>query len=360
MSSKTTRRGHAAPISVSSHETLTSDAERLEAGGYAPEHYVIDGPISTAVSSAGTVTYRFKAVRKHHDLAAFHNLANQSSKAPFKLDRDLDRAAVISLADMQIGKVGSRGGTAEALARCSRVRAKVIKRLRKSKPSLILLADVGDGMEGFESGGNPMFTNDLSLPEMLDLYACEVWLWVQELARIAPVIVTIVPSNHAAWRNGRQTLGNPGDDFGIYVHKQVEKLANASRIDATWVYPNGDFEDTVVVDVLGTKVGVVHGHQHGPGAAAAIAYWQKQTFGSQPLADCDIVVEGHYHHWWFEDVSETKVIMGSPTLDNGSDWYRNMVGRETKPGLLVFEITRDGGFDSESMVVIRDDQMLSD
>jgi hypothetical protein len=45
--------------------------------------------------------------------------------------------------------------------------------------------------------------------------------------------------------------------------------------------------------------------------------------------------------WWLQ----------APTLDNGSDWFRNLAGDDSDPGLLVFDLTADG-FELQSLAVL--------
>jgi hypothetical protein len=106
---------------------------------------------------------------------------------------------------------------------------------------------------------------------------------------------------------------------------------------------------------MGTKLGMVHGNQFAKNGA--INWWSKQQHGGQPVGSADILLTGHYHHlvvmptgrnphsgrskWWLQ----------APTLDNGSDWFRNSAGEDSDPGLLVFDITEEG-FDLQSLVVL--------
>lgn len=265
-----------------------------------------------------------------------------------------ERATVVVWADPQIGKTGSRGATKDLLRRSFLKRAALDRLLAHRAPSHAVLLDAGDGIEGFESGGNPMFLNDLSLSAQLDLYGTEMMEWIKTLHKHAPVKVAGVPSNHAAWRNGKQNLGKPGDDLGLFMHKQVRKVAEAADLAVEWVTPNV-WDESVAVDVHGTIIGLVHGNQFGPGQA--IAWWEKQAFGAQAVASADLLVTGHYHafgagvagrnpstgrqRWW----------LGAPTLDNASDWYRNVQGRDSDPGVLVFDITPDG-FDLSSLTIL--------
>ena len=134
------------------------------------------------------------------------------------------RGTVIVLADWQIGKTGRRGGTPELLARLEQARSAVYGELLQRSPAEILILDGGDGIEGFESGGNPMFTNDLSLPDQLDCYATEMLKFVKVAHQHSDKVqVGAVPSHHSAWRRGKRNLGHPAEDFGLFTHRQARR-----------------------------------------------------------------------------------------------------------------------------------------
>jgi len=265
-----------------------------------------------------------------------------------------DRATVIVWADPQIGKTGSRGGTAELIERSTIIRKKLDELLTDRNPSAILLADAGDGIEGFESGGNPMFTNDLSLSGQLDTYGTELFEYINLAHKHAEVTVAGIPSNHAAWRCGKQNLGRPSDDLGLFMHKQVQKVTDAANMDVSWVRP-AEYDESVAVDFYGTRVGLVHGNQFGPGQA--VTWWQKQAFGAQAAATADVLVHGHYHSFSASVAGRNPVsgrqryCLGAPTLDNGSDWFRQVQGRDSDPGLMVFDVT-EAGFDLSSLTIL--------
>lgn len=287
------------------------------------------------------------------DLLALYAVGRTRKRRPFKLTREA-RTSVPVIADIQTGKVGSRGGTPELLDRLEEKRELLTAELRRRKPDSIFLPDINDLFENFESGGNPMFTNDLSLSQQMDVAATEVFKFVELAARFGPVKVAVVPSNHTAWRRGSQNLGAPGDDLGIFVHRQVEKVAKAAKLDVVWEYPE-HFNESMVVDVRGTRVGMVHGNQFRDGKANE--WWAKQTHGAQPVGAADILLTGHYHHLSIMPTGRnpysgrSKWHLGAPTLDNGSDWYRNYAGDDSDPGLLLFDIT-DNGFDLQSLTVL--------
>lgn len=264
------------------------------------------------------------------------------------------RATVVCLADWQLGKTGRRGGTADTLHRLAGTRDKLERLYDEREPGVILLFDLGDGIEGFESGGDPQFTNDLSLPDQLDAYSTEMFKFVSQAYAFAEVRVAAVPSNHSAWRRGKQNLGRPSDDFGLYVHKEVAKVSKAAGYEVEWVFPD-EYDESVAVDLNGTIVAGVHGNQFGPNKA--IDWWQGQAFGSQASTRADVLVTGHYHSFGAGVAGlnpfsgKERFWLGAPTVDNGSDWYRGLKGRDSLPGTLVFDVTEEG-FDLGSLTII--------
>lgn len=355
-----TGKGEAATGPV--RRMVSDERELLKLAGVDPDAFRIVGKVSqwTKTHHDREDTYSFlfsfesiTAAEDAIDLPALYAEGRRKPRARVKT-APTERHTVTVIADAQIGKVASRGGTPELLARLDEKREALDAEYKRRKPSGIFLPDINDLFENFESGGNPMFSNDLSLAQQMDVAATEVYKFVELAAKYAPVTVAVVPSNHTAWRRGAQNLGAPGDDLGIFVHRQVEKVAKAAGLDATWVYP-AHYDESMVVDVYGTHVGLCHGNQFRPGQAPA--WWAKQTHGAQPVGSADVLLSGHYHHltiiptgrsprtgrskWWIQ----------APTLDNGSDWFRNVAGDDSDPGLLVFDIT-DAGFDLQSLTVL--------
>lgn len=301
-------------------------------------------------------SYRAQFTRIRDDavnLPALYAEARRKPRARIKA-APVARTCVPVMSDPQIGKVASRGGTPELLERLDEKREKLAGELKRRRPDSIFFPDLNDLFENFESGGNPMFSNDLSLAQQMDVAATEVYKFVELFARFAPVKVAVVASNHTAWRRGAQNLGAPGDDLGIFVHKQVQKVAAAAKLDADWEFPE-HYNESMTVTVRDTIVGLCHGNQYRPGQAPA--WWAKQTHGGQPVGRADILLGGHYHHLNILPTGRnpytgrSKWFIQAPTLDNGSDWFRNTAGDDSDPGMLLFDIT-DDGFDLQSLTVL--------
>lgn len=276
------------------------------------------------------------------------------TKTPAPIRDNGNRTHVVSWADMQLGKVGSRGGTDALIRRLEQKRAALRAHFEKSGVTHSVFVDAGDPLEGFENVASQMFTNDVSLPDQTDLAAVEMWKTLALMAEYGPVDAVAVPSNHGAWRNGKQTLGKPCDDWGLAIQKRLKFQADLIGLPVTFHRP-AEWDESVALDVRGVRLGVHHGHQ--TAEDRMMDWWAGQQHGAQATADCDILLTGHYHHLRVQPSGRSKRTgrskwwLQSPTLDNGSDWFRNHAGDDSDPGLLVFDIT-DEGFDLSSLTIL--------
>ncbi|MGW2550117.1 hypothetical protein [Streptomyces sp. NPDC001635] len=260
-----------------------------------------------------------------------------------------DRALVVVYADAQAGKVGRDGGTPELIARIADRFDRLDDHIRDLKsvgraPTVAYWADAGDCVEGFENTTQQAFTNDLTLTEMIRVHRRVTFEGLDRLAgRFGRVVAATCGSNHGRVRRGKDAVGPPVDDWGIEVMSQVAD-AYARNQDAyghvSFVVPER-WRDTVSLDVAGTIVGLAHGHQY-PRPEKAGDWWRAQTFGRQPVADAQILITGHFHHFRAQQLGNGRLHIQAPTLDSGSDWYTVRSGEVSQQGLLVFSVTPDG------------------
>src|SRR5690606_39606309 len=265
------------------------------------------------------------------------------------------RTRVVVVSDAQVGKVDHRGGTQELLERIDSMLAALDDETKALPCDDAVVLDPGDLTEGFENTPQQGFTNDLSLPEQLR-YARVILTEIvtRTAARHERTRVATVPSNHGAWRKGKDRLGRPGDDFGIETHRAAaDALSLAGRDDVTWLLPDV-WEESLALQVRGAVIGLAHGHQVSRPDGIR-DWWAKQTHGGGPLAAATILLTGHYHHL---PVEPTGAIDGrarwrvqAPTLDNGSSWWRNgSGGSDDEPGLLTFTVDDDGRWDNLRLI----------
>lgn len=271
---------------------------------------------------------------------------------------DQYKTRVLVVSDMQIGKVDSRGGLREFLTRVSDLCAH-IEALPFVHSTLVL--DPGDLIEGFQNTASQPHTNDLSHPAMLKT-ARSVLTDVVEAARASTlpdggVTVATVPSNHSAWRQGKGYLGKPGDDYGLDVHRAVQSVFEYAEVDdVEWVFPETDYEESLALSVPSSpdiKIGLVHGHQSRAGKFND--WWKGQALGSKPLAGCHYAVSGHYHSFVFEPAGwldgRERYHIQAPPMDNGSAWWENLSGEQSRPGIVHFLIDESGDFSDLRLIV---------
>lgn len=260
-----------------------------------------------------------------------------------------NKSLVIAWSDLQVGKVDERGGTADLIERVLDKLSRLEAYARRSDCDSAYLIDVGDMLEGFENTASQSFTNDLSLPEQLRVCRRLFTEAALRLAKIFPrVICAGVPSNHGAWRKGKDYLGKAGDDFGIEVLTSVADAfaLNPSLNHVAFVVPESH-EETLALDLNGTILGIAHGHRAAKPDGVP-AWWGRQTHGGQPLASADILLTGHFHSLrvqtsgWSAHHDRAKYWIQAPSLDGGSSWYRHRAGEDSEPGLLTFIVDQDG------------------
>lgn len=331
----------------------------LKEHGHDPEKVEVVGNVRTSrwqrYDKEWLTSYRFhiRQRREAIDLPSLYNEVRKTRIRPRKLMTG-ESTAVCVWADPQFGKQDSRGGTIELLERLDEKREQLRGYLKDTGSSRGLFMDAGDGPESFENVASQAHLNDLSFPDQIDAYATETWKTQALMAGFFPLDSMIVPSNHAAWRNGKQILGKPGDDWGIHVHKRLQEKAQDKGAPIKYHFPN-IWDESLTLDIRGTNVGMHHGHQCSSGGAPK--WWAEQQHGGQPLATADILVTGHYHSfsamptgrnpftqrakWWLQ----------APTLDNGSSWYRNKAGADSDPGMLVF-VVDNKGLNLQSLTVL--------
>lgn len=276
-----------------------------------------------------------------------------------QVDRNPNRTLVVPFSDLQAGKVGSRGDSVALVERVLEKRDKLADYIDAQRCGDAVFLDGGDIVESFENTAQQGFTNDLSLPQQLDLAATLEQDFIALLASTHDrVRVAGVPSNHGAWRKGKDVLGRPGDDWGLFILKQIEKaysLHPGTYEHVDFIYP-GEWEKSLTLDIQGVGVGLVHGEDST--LARMPDWWAKQVHGASPLALADILITGHYHTLGLNPTGRSlftgkqKYWIAAPTLDNGSDWWANKTGSDSDPGLVAFVVDKEIGLDIQSFTVL--------
>lgn len=302
-----------------------------------------NGTAYTAPSTIQRWRYQFKVVlkstRADTDIAALMKEAKRlTRRTPI---RATGGTRVISMADFQVGKVDTLGGTEQLLERSELALADVIAEIKRTKPSQIVLVDAGDSTEGFESAPNAERTNDLQITEQIRVWRRILWRWTDATARLTDDLVVIgVDSNHCSVRRGKAKLGPSGDDWGIEVISQVADIAKINPLydHVRFVVPEAHQEHVLFTLADGKVLGVIHGHQ--VNRPDMLPDFLKRNSRSG-IGQADIVVCGHFHHLRTQAFGEGQFLFVSPTMDNGSSWFQYS-GERSDPGVLSFSVDENG------------------
>ena len=251
-------------------------------------------------------------------------------------------AYVVVLSDTQVGKIdgeGSEGIIKNVLHKTDLAVAR-LKELRKAGREIdtIYLPTLGDCIEGMNSqGGKHIWRTDLDLTAQIRVYRRLLLHMVKTFAPLADkVIVPCVPGNHdEAVRVGNSMATTYTDSFALDAASAVaDALADHPDYKhVSFVFPKYDTL-SVTLDMAGTVVGLIHGHQC---RGKAVEWWKNMAHGQQDIGEATLLLSGHYHHLKIEQ-SGRKTWMQVPALDGGSQWFENSTGQAAPAGMLTLTV----------------------
>lgn len=299
-------------------------------------------------------SYRFTFRRKTVGVNLPLLLAEAKKSVKLKPLKSVESKALVVLwSDLQVGKVDYRGDSKSLIERVALMQQRLTDQIKREKPSKVIFADMGDTVENFSNAANmaQLQSNDLSIMEQVDLATTFAWQTLKLIVKLVPeVTYASIGSNHCQWRVGGQTVGKATDDWGVYIGRQLARLAGELELPIKFLEPQ-PHDESLALDVFGDGVhilGLVHGHQvQRPEAIGD--WWRKQAFGRQPVSEATILCHGHFHHLRVTEMGSTTtggsrfVIMAS-TLDNGSGWYKKRSGEDSVPGLVTFVLEQGVDF----------------
>lgn len=262
-------------------------------------------------------------------------------------------AYVVVLADTQVGKIDG-GGSEQIIKNVLHKTDLAVARLKELRKSgrqidVVYLPQLGDCIEGFSSqGGKNIWRTDLDLTSQIRVYRRLLLHMVKAFAPLAEkVIVPCVPGNHdEAVRVGNSMATTYTDSFALDAASAVaDALADHPDYKhVSFTFPKYDTL-TITLDMCGTVVGLIHGHQC---RGKAVSWWANQSHGMQDIGQATLLLTGHYHHLKVEQ-SGAKTWVQAPALDGGSTWFQNSSGQAAPAGMLT--LTTGGGSWSDLLIL---------
>jgi hypothetical protein len=314
-----------------------------------------DGRKTGEMVSSWLNAYKYKAVKNALCVNLPALYAQVKDSRPRKKEpTPTGRTAVVCWADIQTGKTDHLGGVTELLDRLEEKRDALKDWLKSEKVDHVVVADVGDIVEGFDNVLSQTRTNGLSMQAQVDLAASEFWRTIKLCEKFGHTDVLSIPSNHCQWRRGKSLVGKPNDDWGLHINRQLERLNEEAGLDVDFYRPDNDYDEMMTFKIRGTALGLAHGHQ-AKNPAGIIPWWKNQKHDGRLL--CEVLLTGHFHYPSFRATGRDPVTgkssyhIQASTLDNGSAWVRNTMGEDGDPALTVFAIN-DDGFDHRSFALL--------
>lgn len=261
---------------------------------------------------------------------------------------------MLTIGDTQFGKAdgdGTPGTVARVASMLERLPERVaLLRDRGYQLDEVCVAWLGDLVENVDGHyAQQGFTTDLNLTQQVEL-ATDTYLEANaQLARLFPRVLNVgVPGNHGEVRKDGKSYTNLADNFDTSSLRQGQKaiaLDAGLRDRVRLVVPEGD-ELTVTLRIRDRVHTFLHGHQgrvSGPTAAGKIARWlEGQAGGMRAPGEADYAWSGHYHHFSVIEAGP-RVIVQSPALDGGSNWFAQVNGDEAPPGTVTAVLTGEPG-----------------
>lgn len=335
--------------------------EFLQAEGLDPEEWEVVG---FRRSEWGRDGEGFKAVRftfkrrkveasRDIDIDALHEALLQHPRAQYSIPKG-GYGAVVGIGDMQFGKIDGDGveGTLQRTIDYINLAAGQIKVLSQLWPvSHVHVAWLGDHIEGFNSqGGANVWRTPLTLNQQIRLTRRVMLHALVTFAGLGvDLSMAAVPGNHGEPQRfvdkGVTRYDDSHDTEALIAVAEAAQLSPDYK-DVRFYVPDTD-EMTVIVDVAGTTVAHVHGHQWRPGKH--FEWWRGQAFNPDSgLHNADVLLAGHLHHE-HQEAEGRRLYIGVPALESESTWFRHQTGIGGNPGIFL-GITKDGRFYHKSIV----------
>lgn len=293
--------------------------------------------------------YKAKVVRKKTELEFdMDKLIDEIKKHKPKKAQPLTGEGVFNvvLADWQIGKPEG-GGTQATAQRVLNaigdvlIRAKELKRLGRPLGTLQILW-TGDSVEGclghyeFQTFGVDLDRRgQINAVRTLLLEAIRQWS-----PHFSEIKICAVGGNHGENRNKNgKAYTSLADNDDLLVIDQIRDAMefNKDTYGHVKTFIASDHLN-LTVDTCGWILGLTHGHvakETGTAEQKMKRWLERMALGRQPIGDCDLLISGHYHHLRQADWGSVQWLQ-APALDGGSEWFRQIRGEQSQPGVLTF------------------------
>lgn len=300
--------------------------------------------------------YKAKITRKSSPEMSYEDLVEYIQKFKPRKTKPPTGASsyVIALTDLQIGKKDGDGikGVIDRMIQAEHDVVQDIRQARREGHEIgqIVIAGLGDIVEGCDGHYKMQtFQVELDRREQVKVARRLILRFIRAVADEAEkILILSVPGNHGENRKGGKAFTSFGDNDDVAVFEQIADILGENTARYGHVKFVTPYEDlSVTLDIEGTIVGFVHGHQARTSGRDGLAHtklwswWKNQAHESTPIGTADILVSGHFHYY-SAIKNGTRTHFQAPPIDSSSEWFAASYGYSTQPGLLTFLVNKKG------------------
>lgn len=331
-----------------------SARDLLIGAGFSPDEWRISGPIQARKWMAydGRWLHYFKFnVVAGESVESVQAHVDDLVKAIRKRTKTTPRYTGASDAwvyvgtDWQIGKAEGASGTDQTVDRVlesldmAKQQIKDLRRIGRRMPhgALVGLGDIVEGCSGFYP--NQPFLIDRNRRDQGRIARELVTHCIDELSPNFDVFtVATVGGNHGENRQDGKKVTDDADNDDVAAFEAVKEAFDRAGQYIDWVIPQDEL--SIALELGGVQLGLTHGHTFRKGStvqAKAHEWWKGQAFGLQAVANAQILLSGHFHHWSCVTYG-SRTAMQAPANDPGSKWYRDSSGEDSPAGVLTMRL----------------------
>lgn len=275
------------------------------------------------------------------------------SRALSERPRGIACAAWWPVADTQLGKGGDErfGGLSDTMARLDWAVSELADwtvRQRKhgwsaERVVIPLAGDLTEGVCG--SYDSQEFHVTLNAADQLELAIAAVERLVDAASTVAPeVVLTGVASNHdrQSKRGSGDNMTDAWDDRTFVLLRTLSRVFTRVGRQVTVLIPSNPHVS--VVDDGHLTVATIHGHKPKFAQSAANTmwrWWAQEIANKRDASAAHVLLAAHYHHPYSLQQSG-RLLVGLPSMDQGSAWFESGGGDWSLPGVRPFLTTKDG------------------
>jgi hypothetical protein len=285
--------------------------------------------------------------------------------------RNKNASFFIAWGDTQLGKSAGGGHetTVDRFVDCiaravDAYEDRVTLGYRYNEVFMSIMGDINEGVAG--SYDSQLFTVTLNQCDQV-LLSIEVIAWAIEYVRVRtnlPMRVLFVNSNHGDMSRLSMTGGaknkTTASDTTDRLIASTLQMQYRNEKDIEFLIPGGNLVMTAMLN--GVPCAFAHGH--GIGARAkALTIQQELVIYDKEITENNggapflprLWATAHYHSAQFSDVGPYLHVQ-TPALDGGSEWFTNISGKYSRPGLFVASISaefeEDGGVSRPEFIFV--------